>query len=61
MSEFPAFDEHEVALLISAVERSLAHLREANEQVGGNDPELLDYGRRYSRVLEKLQAVVKHD
>jgi hypothetical protein len=27
--------------------------------VGGGDPELLEYGRRYSVLLEKLQAVVK--
>jgi hypothetical protein len=56
---FPAFDEHEVALLISAVERSLKHLREANEQLGGNDPEFVEYGKRYTVILEKLQAVLK--
>jgi hypothetical protein len=59
MVDFPAFDENEVALLISAVERSLKHLRDANERLGGDDPELLTYGRRYSRILEKLQAVLK--
>ena len=54
----PAFDARDVALLISAVEKALKDLRTANERVGGNDAELLDYGRRYALILEKLQAVV---
>ena len=58
MGEFPAFDEHEVGLLISAVERSLNYLGEANDRVGGNDPEFLEYLRRYGLILEKLQAVL---
>lgn len=36
---FPAFEAQDVALLISAVERALADLRQANERAGGNDAE----------------------
>jgi len=54
----PSFDAHDVGLLISAIEKALKDLRTANERVGGNDAELLDYGRRYALILEKLQAVV---
>lgn len=54
----PEFTQSDVALLVSAVEQALAHLRAANEREGGNDSELLDYGRRYSILLEKLQAVL---
>ena len=55
----PAFDPDEVELLISAVERALKNLRVANERQGGNDPELLEYGRRYALLLEKLYAVFR--
>ena len=55
--ELPTFDQGEVALLVSAVEQALERLRNANERVGGNDRELLEYGRRYSVVLQKLQTV----
>ncbi len=55
---FPSFGPDEVGLLVSAVEQSLRHLREANERVGGNDAELVEYGRRYSMVLQKLEAIV---
>jgi hypothetical protein len=58
MPEFPAFNENEVTLLVNSVEQSLRHLRDANERVGGNDPELLEYGRQYSIVLGKLQAIL---
>jgi len=54
----PAFEKADVALLISAVEKALADLRNANERVGGNDEELLDYGRRYALILQKLNAVI---
>lgn len=53
----PSFERDEVALLVSAVEKALEHLRQANERVGGHDPELLEYGRRYAVVLQKLNAV----
>jgi hypothetical protein len=53
----PSFEREEVALLVSAVEKALEHLRQANERVGGNDPELLEYGRRYAVILQKLNAV----
>jgi hypothetical protein len=55
----PSFENDEVALLISAVEKSLERLYTANERVGGNDAELLEYGRRYSVILQKLQAVLQ--
>ncbi len=53
----PSFEREEVALLVSAVEKALEHLRQANERVGGNDPELLEYGRRYAVILQKLHTV----
>ena len=53
----PSFEREEVALLVSAVEKALEHLRQANERSGGNDPELLEYGRRYAVILQKLNAV----
>jgi hypothetical protein len=56
----PAFEQEDVALLISAVEKALRDLRAANEKVGGNDAELLEYGRRYALILLKLQAVIRH-
>jgi hypothetical protein len=55
----PSFENDEVALLISAVEKALERLRAANERVGGNDAELIEYGRRYSVILQKLQAVLQ--
>ncbi len=56
-TELPVFEPEDVALLISAVERALVHLRQANEKSGGHDPELLEYGRRYARILQKLNAL----
>jgi hypothetical protein len=53
----PSFEREEVELLVSAVEKALEHLRQANERVGGNDPELLEYGRRYAVILQKLNTV----
>jgi hypothetical protein len=58
MADFPAFNESEVTLLVTSVEQSLRHLRDANERVGGNDSELIDYGKQYSIILEKLQAIL---
>lgn len=55
----PAFEPDEVELLVSAVEQALEHLKEANERLGGRDPELLAYGRRYAIVLQKLKTVAK--
>jgi hypothetical protein len=55
----PSFEQDEVALLISAVEKSLERLYAANERVGGNDAELLEYGRRYAVILQKLQSVLQ--
>ena len=55
----PSFENDEVALLISAVEKALERLRTANERVGGNDAEMIEYGRRYSIILQKLRSVVK--
>ena len=56
----PSFESDEVALLISAVEKALERLYRANERLGGNDAEMIEYGRRYSVILQKLQAVVKN-
>jgi hypothetical protein len=53
----PSFEREEVALLVSAVEKALEHLRQANERIGGHDPELLEYGRRYAVILQKLNVV----
>jgi hypothetical protein len=55
----PQFDSHDVLLLISAVEKALQDLRAANERLGGNDPELLEYGRRYALILQKLTEVAR--
>ena len=57
MPAIPSFDAVEVELLVSAVEKTLEHLRAANERLGGNDPELVETGRRYAILLQKLQAV----
>jgi hypothetical protein len=57
MRPIPSFDAGEVELLVSAVQKTLQHLREANEQVGGNDAELMETGRRYAVLLQKLQAL----
>ena len=59
VSGLPSFESDEVALLVSAVEEALGRLRQANERVGGNDTELLEYGRRYAILLQKLEAVAK--
>ena len=56
-SPVPAFEPEEVTLLVSAVEKTLEHLREANERVGGNDQELMGYGRQYAIILQKLNAI----
>ena len=53
----PTFEPDEVELLVSAVQKTLEHLRDANERMGGNDSELMEYGRRYSVLLQKLNAV----
>ena len=55
----PSFETDEVALLISSVEKSLERLYAANERVGGNDAELIEYGRRYAVILQKLQSVLE--
>ena len=57
MTPLPSFDPEEVELLISAVQTVLEHLKQANERLGGNDPEMLETGRRYAVVLQKLEAV----
>ncbi len=57
MTPLPSFDAGEVELLVSAIEKTLDHLREANERLGGNDAEMIETGRRYAVILQKLQAV----
>ena len=56
-STLPSFTPGEVALLISAVQEALERLQQANERVGGNDAELLEYGRQYALVLQKLETI----
>jgi hypothetical protein len=57
MKTIPSFDAAEVELLVSSVQKTLEHLREANERLGGDDAELMEAGRRYAVLLQKLQAV----
>ena len=57
--EFPHFEIDEVALLVSAVEKALERLHRANEARGGADPEFIEYGRRYSIILQKLRSVLE--
>lgn len=56
--EFPNFEMDEVALLASAVQETLERLKYANEARGGDDHEFIDYGRRYSVILQKLNSVL---
>lgn len=44
----------DMALIASAIEQVLQTLQQANEKSGGNDPEVLEYGRRYSLLLQKI-------
>lgn len=57
MAPTPSFNTGEVDLLVAAVRETLEHLREANERLGGNDAELIEAGRRYAILLEKLQVI----
>lgn len=57
MNPLPSFEPDEVELLVSAVEKALEHLKAASERLGGHDRELLEYGRRYAVILQKLKAV----
>jgi hypothetical protein len=57
MAVIPSFTTGEVELLVSAVQKTLEHLREANERLGGNDAQMIEAGQRYAVVLEKLRAV----
>ena len=57
MTPLPSFDPEEVELLIAAVQQTLEHLKQANERLGGNDAEILETGRKYAVVLQKLEAV----
>ena len=57
MVPIPSFDAGEVQLLISAVQDALRDLKNANEKLGGNDPDMIEAGRRYAVVLQKLQAI----
>jgi hypothetical protein len=57
MAPLPSFDADEVELLVAAVEKTLEHLRQANERLRGDDPEIVATGQRYAVILQKLQAV----
>jgi hypothetical protein len=52
----PEFDREEVALLASAVEKALERLKRANE--AREDPEFIEFGRRYAVILQKLRSVL---
>ncbi len=58
-SGIPSFEADEVALLVSAVRKALEQLRQANERLGGNDAEMIEYGRRYAVILQKLNAIAE--
>jgi uncharacterized protein YigA (DUF484 family) len=60
MRPIPSFDAGEVELLVSAVQKTLERLREANERLGGNDAELMEAGGRYAVLFQKLQPVTNH-
>ena len=57
MTPLPSFDPEEVELLIAAVQQTLEHLKQANERLGGSDAGILETGRKYAVVLQKLEAV----
>jgi hypothetical protein len=57
MAPTPSFNAGEVELLVAAVQKTFEHLRAANERLGGNDPELMEAGRRYAVLLEKLEVI----
>jgi hypothetical protein len=57
MTGIPSFSVAEVELLVASVRKTLEHLREANERLGGGDAQMIETGQRYSVLLEKLQTV----
>jgi hypothetical protein len=57
MTPIPSFDAGEVELLVSAVQKTLEHLREASERPSDDDAELMETGRRYALLLQNVQAV----
>ena len=60
MTGIPSFSAADVQLLADSVRKTLEHLREANERLGGNDAQMVEAGQRYSILLEKLQAISGH-
>lgn len=60
MTAIPSFSAADVQLLADSVRTTLEHLRGANERLGGNDPQMIEAGQRYSILLEKLQAISGH-
>jgi hypothetical protein len=57
VTDIPSFSVAEVRLLADSVRKTLEHFRDANERLGGSDPQNIEAGQRYSILLEKLQAV----
>ncbi len=57
MTGIPSFSAADVELLADSVRKTLAHLREASERLGGRDAQIIEAGQRYSILLEKLQAI----
>jgi hypothetical protein len=60
MTPKPSFEAEEVELLASSVQKTLEHLRAANERLPRDDAEMLEAGRRYAVLLQELQAVTNH-
>lgn len=57
MAGIPSFSAADVQLLAESVRKTLEHLRDANERLGGKDAQIIETGQRYSILLEKLQAI----
>jgi hypothetical protein len=60
MTGIPSFSASDVELLVNSVRKTLEHLRDANERLGGNDAQMIEAGQRYAVLLEKLQAISDH-
>ncbi|MDQ2844480.1 MAG: hypothetical protein M3Y72_26225 [Acidobacteriota bacterium] len=60
MIGIPSFSAADVQLLAESVRKTLEHLRDANERLGGSDAQIIEAGQRYSVLLEKLQAISGH-
>ncbi len=55
MAGIPSFSVAEVELLVASVRKTLEHLREANERLGGGDAQMIETGQRYSVLLRNCR------